>query len=264
MRGNDLLNTVALVYFSHNNTEAGKTMSAISDVRIAWGGSEAVSAISAFPSRYDCEDVIMGPKLSMSVIACEAIEDERKAKKLARKISVDASVFDQTGCASTHNIFVEKGAQVTPDIFASFIADAMKKTAVQIPKGAMTPEEFAAVHSIRGIFDFKGKVYGDENSVWTVLYGEEPELNKPVYSRVVFVHSVDSLNDVMPFISCDIQTIGLAAGADKAMRFASYASERGAVRFPACGRMLNFETPWDGMFIMDRLIKWNTLGGPLN
>ena len=261
--GDVLLNTIALVFYDHRDKKAGQRMSEIADVRIAWGGSEAVSTVAAFPSKYDCEDIIMGPKLSMSVVSFEAIAEERMAKKLARKIAVDASVFDQTGCASAHNIFVEKGSVISPDQFAAFLGEAMSKVAKQIPKGQMSPEEFAAVHSARGIFDFKGKVYGDTDSVWTVLYEDNLELNKPVYSRVVFVHPVESLNEVLQFVTEDTQTIGLAADKGKALNFASEAAKRGAVRFPACGKMLNFESPWDGMFIMERMVRWNTLGGPI-
>lgn len=261
--GDDLLRTIAVVSFDHNNKKAGKQMSLIADARIAWGGSEAVSTVAAFPSQYDCEDIIMGPKLSFSVVSKEAIADERKAKKLARKIAVDASVFDQTGCASTHNVFVESGGVVSPADFAAALAEGMNKVSKQIRKGPMTAEEFAAVHSARGIYDFKGIVYGDNESIWTVLYDDEPELNKPVYSRVVFVHAVNSLDSVLPFVNEDTQTIGLAAYGDKAMTFAAKAAERGAVRFPVPGKMLNFESPWDGIFIMDRLVRWNTLGGPM-
>ncbi len=261
--GNDLLMTIALVFFPHTDKKAGQKMSMIADARIAWGGNEAVSAVSKFASRYDCEDIIMGPKLSMSVVAREAIKDGGKAKKLARKIAVDVSLFDQTGCASAHNIFVEKGAEISPADFASYLAGGMEKVAKQIPKGRMLPEEFAAIHSARGIYDFKGTVYGDKESVWTVLYDDEPGLNNPVYSRVVFVHAIDRLEDVLPFITDNIQTIGLAASMGRAARFATAAARRGALRFPACGKMLNFESPWDGMFLMERLVKWNTLGGPL-
>ncbi len=261
--GDDLLETIALVFFNHCDKKAGQKMSELADVRIAWGGSEAVSTVAAFPSKYDCEDIIMGPKLSMSVVSREDISDERKAKKLARKIAVDASVFDQTGCASAHNVFIEKGGSITPDVFAELLGEGMSKVVKQIPKGMMSPEEFAAVHSARGIYDFKGKVYGDDDSVWTVLFDEDLELNSPVYSRVVFVHAVDSIDDVLSFVTNDIQTIGLAASGEKASKFASEAAKRGAVRFPLCGKMLNFESPWDGMFIMERMVRWNTLGGPL-
>lgn len=261
--GDDLLKSIAVVFFDHSDKKAGKKMSMIADVRIAWGGAEAVSAVVGYPSKYDCEDIIMGPKLSMSVVSKEAIFDERKAKKLARKIAVDASVFDQTGCASAHNIFVERGAQITPHEFAALLANGMEKVARQLPKGKMSPEEYAAVHSVRGIFDFKGTVYGDEESVWTVLYDEDPALNKPVYSRVVFVHAIDDLEDVLCFVDENIQTIGFAATGERALEFASKAAEKGVARFPLPGKMLNFESPWDGMFTMDRLVRWNTLGGPL-
>lgn len=261
--GDDLLKCIAIVSFNHDNAKAGKQMSLLADARIAWGGTEAVSTVAAFPSKFDCVDIIMGPKLSFSVVARGQLPDDRKARKLARKIAVDASVFDQTGCASAHNIFVETGGGVAPDTFACILADAMSKIAKQIPKGQMTPEEYAAIHSAREIYDFKGKVYGDPDSIWTVLYSDISELSKAVYSRVVFVHPVADINDAVQFVTDDIQTIGLAAEGSKATGFATKAAQKGAVRFPACGKMLNFESPWDGMFIMDRLVKWNTLGGPL-
>lgn len=263
IKGDDVLKTIAVVAFDHNDKKTGRKMSLIADARVAWGGNEAVSTIAAFPSKYNCEDIILGPKLSFSVVAKEAIDNDRKAKKLARKIAVDASVFDQTGCASAHNVFVEKGAGIAPAEFARYLAVGMDKISKQLPKGRMTSEEFAAVHSARGIYDFKGTVYGDEESIWTVLYSERAELSPPCYSRVLFVHSVNDLDEVIAFVTEDIQTIGLAADGEKAIRFASSAAEKGASRFPVCGKMLNFECPWDGVFIMDRLVRWSTLGGPL-
>lgn len=261
--GNDLLKTIALIYFKHSNTSLGRLMSERSNARIAWGGRESIETVSAYPSTYDCEDLIMGPKLSFSVIANDVLNDERKVKKLARKVAVDASVFDQTGCASAHNVFVEEGGDFTPLQFAEFLAEGMKKTALQIPKAATSAEQISAIHSARGIYDFKGKVFGDADSVWTVLYDDELELNKPVYSRVVFVHPVKQINETIQFVNDDIQTIGLAAKGQKALDFAEQAANAGAMRFPDCGRMLNFESPWDGMFIMERLVRWNTYGGPL-
>ena len=263
IKGDDLLKTIGVVYFNHSDIKTGKKMSQIADVRIAWGGAESVSAVTSYPSKYDCVDIIMGPKLSFSALGKESLDDERSTKKLARKVAVDASVFDQTGCASTHNVFVEKGGIIEPVKFAELLAESMDKVSKQIPKGQMSSEEIAAVHSARGIYDFKGKVYGDDDSIWTVLYSDEVELNKPVYSRVVFVHPVEKLDDVLQFINEDIQTIGLASKGEKAVDFALKAAEKGAIRFPDCGKMLNFEVPWDGMFIIDRLVKWNTMGGPL-
>jgi len=260
--GDELLQTVALVYYDHEDSKLGRLMSEMADVRIAWGGKESVTAVAAYPAKYDCESIIMGPKLSFSVISAEALDSAHAAKKLARKTAIDASVFDQTGCASAHNVFVETGGAVSPDEFAGILADAMRKTALQIPKGRMSPEQLSAIHSVRGLYDFKGIVYGDSEGVWTVLYSEDMQLNSPVYSRVVFVHPVNCMDDVLPYVDDTIQTVGLAAEGEKAIRFALQASRAGAMRFPVCGRMLNFDLPWDGMYLTDKLVRWVTLGGP--
>lgn len=263
LKGNDLLETIAVVYFRHTDDKLGYIMSQAANVRIAWGGREAVQTVAGYPSSFDCEDVILGPKLSYSVIASELLDDERKAKKLARKVAVDCSVFDQTGCASSHNVFVERGGTIIPEQFAGLLAEGMKKSALQIPKGAASPEQIAAIHSIRGIYDFMGHVFASNDSTWTVLYSDDDNLHKPVYSRVVFVHPVDHIDDTLRHIDENTQTIGLAATGAKALSFANKAVEAGAMRLPDCGKMLNFESPWDGIYILERLVRWNTLGGPL-
>lgn len=85
----------------------------------------------------------------------------------------------------------------------------MPKTELQIPKPRVSPEQIASVHSARGIYDFKGKVWGDENLSWTILYAEENELSKPVYSRVIMVHAIDDIRDSLKHVDENIQTIGL-------------------------------------------------------
>lgn len=263
IKGDDLLKTVAVIYYSRYATDLGEEMSKQADVRIAWGGAESVETIASYPSRIGTETVIFGPKLSFSVIAKEALNDEHEAKKLARRLSIDVSVFDQTGCASPHNLYIEKGGRVSPERFIDMLAESMKKTEVQIPKPEMTIEQVSQVHSIRGVYDFKGEVKGSPTMSWTLLVEDTNELEKPVYNRVLFIHKVDSIFDSLNDITEDIQTIGLAAPQEKAVRYAEQATAKGVARLPQIGRMLNFEMPWDGIVLFDRLVRWNTLGGPL-
>lgn len=263
LEGSDLMDTVAVVYFSRNARKLGDLMSRSAHVRIAWGGKEAVETVANYPSMIDSETVIFGPKLSYAVIAKEELLSEQAVKKLARRVSVDVSVFDQSGCASPHNLYIEKGGRVTPERFCEILAEVFPKTEVQIPKPFMSLEQISAVHSSRGVYDFKGKVWGSDTMSWTVLYSEDNELCKPVYSRVLMVHPVEHINDTLVHIQDYIQTIGLAAPEDKAIDFANKATMSGVARCPLIGRMLNFEMPWDGIFLIDRLVKWNTLNGPL-
>ena len=55
--GTDLLKTIAVVYFEKNNLEAGTLMSKNCDVRLVWGGNEAVQAI--YLKKWMAEDIIM-------------------------------------------------------------------------------------------------------------------------------------------------------------------------------------------------------------
>lgn len=261
--GDDLLKTIAVVYFSRNAVKLGEMMSKNADVRIAWGGREAVETVAGYPSKYDCETVIFGPKLSFAVVSKEMLTDEQSAKKLARRVSVDVSVFDQTGCASAHNLFIEKGGAVTPQRFCEILNESMRKTEIQIPKPGMSPEQVAAVYSVRGVYDFCGIATGSDTMSYSVLLDDNDELHKPVYSRVLFVHAVDSIMQAVKHVTDDIQTIGIEATKEQAVAFAEAATPKGAVRFPQIGRMLNFEMPWDGIVLIDRLVKWNTLMGPM-
>lgn len=261
--GDDLLKTIGVVYFSRNSVKLGELLSKNADVRIAWGGREAVETVAGFPSRYDSETVIFGPKLSFAVVTKEMLSDEQTVKKLAHRISIDVSLFDQSGCASAHNLFIEKGGAISPDRFCELLDSSMRKTEIQIPKQAMSPEQISAVHSIRGVYDFCGQVIGSDTMSYSILLDDRDELHKPIYSRVLFVHTVDSIMQAVKHINEDIQTIGIEATKEQAIAFAEAATPKGAVRFPKIGRMLNFEMPWDGIVLIDRLVKWNTLFGPL-
>ena len=263
IEGNDLLKTMGVVYFSRNAVKLGEQMSKNAEVRIAWGGREAVDTVAGYPSKYDCETVIFGPKLSFAVVSKEMLIDEQAAKKLARRVSVDVSVFDQSGCASAHNLFIEKGGAVSPERFCQILNESMGKTEIQIPKPPMSPEQVSAIYSIRGVYDFCGMSIGSESMSYSILLDEHDELHKPVYSRVLFIHAVDSIMQAVKHITEDIQTIGIEAMPEQAVAFAEAATPMGAVRFPQIGRMLNFEMPWDGIVLIDRLVKWNTLFGPL-
>lgn len=261
--GKDLASTVAVVYFPRTSGKLAEKMSAEADVRIAWGGKEAVETVAAYPSKIDSQTVIFGPKLSFAVIAREALTSEHEARKLARRLSVDVSVFDQYGCASPHNVYIEKDGEVSPERFCEIMAEVFPKTEIQIPKGVMEVEVVSAIHSIRGVYDFKGKVYGSPSMSWTVLLDPDSKLERPVYSRVLFVHSVDSIMDSLPEVEPYIQSIGIEAPIEKAKEYADKAASFGVARLPKIGRMLNFEMPWDGMFLIDRLVRWSTLFGPL-
>ena len=260
--GDDLLKSVAVIYFDKDNKHAASYISSNSDVRLVWGGREAVTEITSLPKKYSTEDIVFGPKLSFMAIGRETIESERKIKKLIRRAATDCSVFDQTACASPHTIFVEKGGFISPIEFADRLALEMDKALQRIPKEPPDEETVLKIASQRILYEFSGDVWQSEGFGWTVLYDEELKLAKPTYSRTVTVRAVDNIMDVTSLASKDIQTVGLSLTGHRRLEFAEKVTQKGVERLPDVGSMTEFDTPWDGMFVMDRFVRWSTLGGP--
>ena len=261
--GNELLETIAVVYFDRNQQEIAELFSSRADVRIAWGGREAVEAIATLPRRFTSQDVLFGPKLSMMVIGNDALSSDKAIRKLVRRAATDSSVFDQFACASPHTIFVEKGGKVSPSEFANLLAAAMEKALVRLPSN---PPDVGQTNNIRSKiaeYGFIGDAWFDKYLRWTVLYSEGAELVDPTYQRVITVKGVDDIFDIVDAVNEDIQTVGLALSGERRLSFATKVTQKGALRCPDIGYMTHFDSPWDGVFLLHRLVKWVSLGGPL-
>ncbi len=262
IEGNVLLDAVAVVAFDRTRTDLASQLSEAADVRLAWGGAEAVEAVVGLPRRPATTDLVFGPKLSYMAIGADALSTPRAVKKLARRAATDASVFEQTACASPHTIFVERGGDVEPEEFAGLLAEEMRKAARRLPAPPMSAEAEHAVHAARAVHEFVGTVWGDDTAEWTVLYDEGSGLATPTYSRVITVRPVDDVLEAAEFASPEIQTVGLALGGGRRQAFAERATRRGAERCPEIGSMTHFDTPWDGVVAMNEMVRWVTVGGP--
>lgn len=261
--GDDLLKTIAVIYFDRNQQEIANKFSSCADVRIAWGGREAVEAVSLLPKKYTCQDILFGPKLSMMVVGNDALDTDKAIRKLIRRAATDASVFDQFACASPHTIFVEKGGKISPQEFAERLSLAMEKALIRLPTSVPDTGQANKIRSKIAEYDFIGDVWSDKLLRWTVLYEEDKQLVAPTYFRVITVKAVDNIFDVIPQVHEDIQTVGLAMRGDKRLRFANNITIQGAMRCPDIGHMTHFDSPWDGLYAIDRMIRWVSLGGPL-
>ena len=87
-------------------------------------------------------------------------------------------------------------------------------------------------------------------------------LASPTFSRVITVRSIDDIMNAAKFANQNIQTISIAASLKRKLEFADIASDLGACRFPDIGRMTHFDSPWDGINLVSRLVRFISLGGP--
>ena len=263
LSGDALLETLAIVYFERSETSLATIFSSHSDIRIAWGGKDAIEAISALPKKYSVQDIFFGPKLSMMAIGKEALDNEKSIRKLIRRAATDASVFDQFACASPHTIFVEEGGLISPLDFAEKLSKAMDKALIRLPTKVPDMGSANKIRAQIAEYDLIGESWHDPALRWTVLFDVGTTLAPPTYQRTVTVKAVKNIFDVVDQVNCNIQTVGLAMKGEKRLAFANEVLLRGAARCPDIGYMTHFDSPWDGVFPLDRMVRWVSLGGPV-
>ncbi|MBI4369086.1 MAG: hypothetical protein HY547_02535 [Elusimicrobia bacterium] len=258
MEGAELLETIAVVHFDHDDQSCRETLSKNADLRVAWGGTDAIESIESLPKKLETEDIIFGPKYSFAAIGRESLNNEKSAGQWADRLALDVAAFDQYACSSPQTVFVESGGAIAPLEFAQLLSKAMIAVGQRIPKA---PTDAGKVHEIldlRAAYDLKDQAFYSKGTDWTVLYSDEEALANPCFSRVIFVRSIGDIMKAASLAGPNTQTVGLALSNDRRLEFAQQAGLKGALRLPVIGAMSAFDTPWDGMFPMDRMVKWVT------
>lgn len=254
-----LARAAAARYVEREDRAAQEAMSFAADARVAWGSQEAIEMIQALPKAPGAEDIVFGPKYSYMVIGKECL-DERGVADVTTRAAFDVCLFDQQGCNSPHTIFVEQGGAMSPREFAARLADAMARVCAMLPAASPRAQDVSRLLTLRAMYDARGIAHYSPGPAWTVLYGEDDEgLAEACGGRAVFVRPIADAMDAAELASRRTQSIGLALEPSRRIAFAERATLRGAERCPPVGEMSHYESPWDGMFVMDRLVRWVTV-----
>ena len=79
--GSELIKCIEIVYVDRDDHKNQQLLSKNADIRIAWGGEEAVNSITTLPKSPFTEDIIYGPKYSYAIIDEESINLINTIKK---------------------------------------------------------------------------------------------------------------------------------------------------------------------------------------
>ncbi len=255
--GRDFGHSVAVFLADAEDRSSHEALSEIADVRIAWGGYEAIDAIVGLKKKMFCEDIIFGPKYSYAAIDKESLLKHGHA--LAGRLSVDISVFDQSACSSPHIVFAQEAKEGDAAAFAEMLSLELERASrLFMPKGPVGSETAAAIVGARNKYALKGKVFKSKGTEWTVIYTNEPGLGERVGSRVVFVKPIKDFNELKDFNDRQKQTLGLGFTAENKLKYVDALTVKGIDRCPELGYLTFYESPWDGMFLFDRLVRWVT------
>lgn len=261
LRGADLLETAAVVWFDYRNRALNEQMSLSADVKVIWGGAEAIRAISSLPRREHCSEIVFGPKYSIGVIDRGRLEgDAEKLEEAVAAFVRDVAIFDQRACSAPQTIFIERNAKCSLRSVGEIFARQFAKLP---PKPGLDPYTTMRIANTRARWamdEDRDVIASNDGANWTVCLDQEATLKEAVQSRTIFLTEIDSWRIILPLLSPKVQTAGIAFGRNEDARaFADAATQAGVARCVRPGIMNNYETPWDGKLLVSQLVRWVTL-----
>jgi hypothetical protein len=260
---------VAIVPWAGGDRAVEESAFAAADAVVVNGSDAAVDGVrSRVPA--GVRFVGHGHRLSFAVVGREAL-DPATIDALTDALAYDVSLFDQQGCVSAHLVYVEQGGQVAPAELGERLAVAMAAFAEQMPRGAISVEEAAAIQQARTAAELRElrgeRVRSWESAAgtgWTVIYEEESTFVPSCLNRLVRVKPVADLRDVPGLVRPlrrHLQTVGTAMRPERRAALAEALAPLGVCRICPVGRMPHPPLDWhhDGGFSLLPLLKWTAL-----
>jgi len=261
-KGRDISIAVVLITYSSFNKNINVHLSNMADTKIIWGGGEAVKNIVSLPQKETCQTIVYGPKYSFCVFDKEFLS-LNEIKEVFSNLVRDVIAFEQNGCSSPHVLFFEKG-NISLQKIAEILKDCFDEISKKYPRLFIQSGVAYKILTTRARYylDPEKNILNSINCDWTILIDNEIKLEEPVGYRTIFIKSIDSFEQIFPLINKRIQTIGIGIKNHKKRKnFCMRASFLGVDRFVKPGMMNNIETPWDGMMMLSRLVRWVSYKG---
>jgi hypothetical protein len=251
--GRALADDTMVLSFPREDEASHRAMSAAANVRIAWGGQEAVESVMALPARWDCETVVLGPRMSLAVVDPTLASD-----RILSRLASDVAYFDQQACSSPQWIFVKGDREA--EAFQSWVDRFGRAFGAQAQGLGRHPLDFGETYRIgldraRVLLE-GGALLRDAETAWTVALVEAPDPRIACMNRVVQVIPFRDVAEIAAFIPANVQTAVMLLDAGDGERFSELAARRGVCRFPRPGEGNHFDNPWDGVPLMSRLTRW--------
>jgi phenylacetate-coenzyme A ligase PaaK-like adenylate-forming protein len=256
--GSMLLERTCVVHFPSTNQSLNEFMSLVADARVVWGGPEAVRAVTSYPRLEHCEDIVFGPKYSLGVIDQATMEDTVARPEALTAFARQAVMFEQAACSSPQIIFVE-APNMDLEELGGLVENEMKKVCGRFPKRLIEQFTSSQILRVRANYGLRPEtsVRASTDLTYTILLERGAALREALQSRTLYVMTINNLKEIVPLLSQKIQTIGVAiADANKRLAFSEAAALRGVARCVNPALMNIYETPWDGLFPVNRLVRW--------
>jgi len=208
-----------------------------------------------------------GQRVSFGYVAAEMLNGMMADRVVARAAS-DVVAWNQLGCLSPHVFYVQAGGVVSPEKFAELLASQLDQLEHAEPRGALPPEDAAAISSRRSLYEVRAAHVPDTlhwsskgSTAWTVVFEADPRFQLSCLNRFIYIKPVKDLTAALHAVDAIrgcVSTVGLAVPEHRAEEFATELARWGASRVCPLGQMQNPPLTWrhDGRPALGDLITW--------
>jgi hypothetical protein len=256
---NSALRQVIIVYVERNDIAAQRELSMKADIRICWGGIDAVDSIMGLPKKINCRDLVFGPKISLGLVTSESLKSSEDLKKLAGNLANDVFSFNQAGCNAPHNLIIEKGSNFNLDEISREIGKEFEKKSFSNPQLIEPIDTFNLL-----VKEFIYHSNEDLNMIqsptksWNIFIHHRAlgKLPDPLYLRSIFISEIGTIAELGQILPENTQSIGLLCSESRKPKLIKQLSQYYADRFPDLGKMSLYQNPWDGYLPMQEMVRW--------
>jgi hypothetical protein len=260
-----LADCLAVVWWKGGDAASASALFDEADTVLAYGGNAAIQQVRKLVP-VTARFLGYGHKLGFGMIARAAL-DTLRGPASARLAAHDIARYEQQGCYSPHQFYVERGGAVTPRVFAQHLAAQLANLERRFPRRALALEEAAAVAGWRQSAELRAmageatEVFGRDDAGWSVVFSDGPQPLAPTAGgRSILVCAVDALEDAVPLVAphaAFLQTAGIAAEPRRLYQLAELLGRAGITRIAALGAMTAPEAGWhhDGRFNLLDLVR---------
>jgi hypothetical protein len=260
-----LADCLAIVWWKGGDNDSAAAVFGQAETVLAYGSNETIAQVrSQVP--VSARFLGYGHKLGFGLVGRTAL-DAQRAPASARLAAHDIVRYEQQGCYSPHQFYVERGARVAPRAFSLYLAAELANLQQRFPRRAIALEEAAAISGWRQSAELRAfageelELIGGPDAAWSVTYSDKAQPLAPTAGgRSILVCAVDTLDEVVPLVAPHarfLQTAGIAADPRELYRLAELLGAVGVTRVSALGAMTAPEAGWhhDGRFNLLDLVR---------
>jgi hypothetical protein len=259
--------SIAVLPFGGGDKEIREFLFSKSDIVRATGGEQARISLTDLANKHNVPIAGHWHKFSFITLAREYMDE--RANQIAELVSLDVTAWDQQGCFSPQEIFVENGGEIDPLKFAELLAEEMETTSIALPKG-INPGKMQVLDGYHQYFkkEMMGepvKIFPSATHQWLVIYdGTTENIEPSPLFRVIRVKPVEDIMQIPKIIKPlgqFLQTVGVAIPNKRLIPFADAIGEVGATNIRAISSMTLQKPwePWDGRFPLHELFELDNI-----